>query len=317
VVLITFHKYKKIYQIGHAENEDIFANPKDEIVIEEKIDGANFRFMRNGDRIIYGSRTQSIGDSTVDLIGGNWQRCVHLINELFQKNPDAFHEGYIYYGECCVKHTMNYDWENIPSYLGFDEYSLHTEMFIHYREAKKAFERMGLVFVPIIKECLVEDLTEINDDMVPVSAYVCPSSQDRQAEGIVFKNYTAQIMGKYVRDKFKEANAEAFGGSPKYNKVDETHNADFVFKYCTNPRIDKIIFKLIDEGISLDLKMMAHLPKLIYIDIWDEHWQEIRDSNWMLDFRKLRKLVPKRCLAVLKQVMVNNALNEKGGENGR
>ncbi|MFW6047227.1 MAG: hypothetical protein ACOCP4_05525, partial [Candidatus Woesearchaeota archaeon] len=36
---MTFKKYPKIYQIGHAENKEIFENPEDEIILQEKLDG--------------------------------------------------------------------------------------------------------------------------------------------------------------------------------------------------------------------------------------------------------------------------------------
>ena len=107
---------------------------------------------------------------------------------------------------------------------------------------------------------------------------------------------------------FKEKNAEAFGGNPNYNKDGHNDNEIIVFKYCTNPRIDKMIFKLIDEGHKLEMRMMEHLPKRVYADIAEEEWQEIIKSNWIIDFRKLRKLMTKRCQAVLKQVITNNAL---------
>ncbi len=45
----NFIKYKKIRQLGHEENKHIFLDPDDEIVIEEKVDGANFRFMVSED----------------------------------------------------------------------------------------------------------------------------------------------------------------------------------------------------------------------------------------------------------------------------
>ena len=38
---MIFHKYRKIYTLGHKENATILDNPDDEIIIEEKIDGAN------------------------------------------------------------------------------------------------------------------------------------------------------------------------------------------------------------------------------------------------------------------------------------
>ena len=52
-----FHKYGKIKQLGHKECEDIFSDPEANIVVQEKIDGGNFRFTIKNGIIIFGSRT--------------------------------------------------------------------------------------------------------------------------------------------------------------------------------------------------------------------------------------------------------------------
>lgn len=94
-------------------------------------------------------------------------------------------------------------------------------------------------------------------------------------------------------------------------KTDDTDNTEIVFKYCTNARIEKCIFKLIDEGNKLEREMMNKLPTMVYNDIMEEEWKEITNSRnrYKIDFYNLNKLITKRCLAVLDQIIVNNALN--------
>ena len=145
------------------------------------------------------------------------------------------------------------------------------------------------------------EIKEITEKDVPGSKYA-----DRQAEGIVLKKYKRGIFAKFVTDDFKEINTKTFGGTPKYGKGDD---AKFALKYCTNARIEKIIFKMIDEGFELDISMMKHLPFRVYQDIFEENLIPILKGNMRLDFRKVRQLISRRCLNVLKQVMVNNALN--------
>ncbi len=132
---------------------------------------------------------------------------------------------------------------------------------------------------------------------------------DNRMEGWVIKNYKKQLMAKLVREKFKEKNKEVFGGGKKYAKTDEEY---LVAVYCTNARIDKMIFKLIDEGVRLDMPMMKQLPTRVYKDIWEENWQEITNLRGkVIGFQQFKKKVTGRCLAVLKQVIVNNALGGK------
>lgn len=307
----NFKKYTKIKILGDEENKDIFSNPKDEIIIEEKIDGANFRFMITKEgNIIFGSRTQQLtSDEGEDTnVEKNFRRCVEFIREKWNnlKYDGTNLSHLIFYGENMVKHTMNYDWEKIPPYLGFDIYDITENEYVDGYHKQMIFEQIGLETVPIIKICKAKEITKIEDNSVPESKYASISSQDRQAEGIVFKNYDKQIFAKYVREKFKEKNKEVFGGGKKFAKTDDEY---FCAVYCTNARIDKCIFKLVDEGKKLDMSIMGDLLNMVYKDIWEENWNEISFSKRKIDLLNLKKLVSKRCLEVLKQSIVNNSLN--------
>lgn len=305
---MTFHKYPKILTVGHKENSNIFSNPEDIIYIEEKIDGGNFRFTFIDDKLIFGSRTQQLTSNMGDdsNVPKDFKRVVNYVRE--QVGNRSF-TGLIFYGESCHKHTLDYNWEKIPPFLGFDVLDTKQNKFLNYDDKVQLFDMINLKVVPLIDKKQANEIKEINDNMVPVSEYYSLTNKDTKAEGIVFKNYDKQIFAKYVRDEFKEANAETFGGNPKYNKQADTNDSEFVFKYCTNARIDKIVFKLLDEGHNLELKLMNELPKKVYQDIIEENWYEILNSGWKLDLSNIkRKLISKRCLAVLQQIITNNAL---------
>jgi len=307
---MVFHKYGKIKPIGYEENAELLTSPEDDIYIEEKIDGGNFRFMLKDGRIIFGSRTQSIGDSTRE-IGGNWKRCVEYIKEklptkdLEKLKPES--SSFVFYGECCIKHTFDYDWEKIPPYLGFDILDLNTDKFLGYEEKLNIFTELGLHMVPLIKIVKAKDIIKLDDSIVPKSVYSSPSSppEHQQAEGIVFKNYNKQIFAKYVREKFKEENRKTFGEGKKFAKNDDER---IVAIYCTNSRIEKNIYKLLDYGNKLELPLMKHLPKEVLTDIYEENWNEICFSSWSVNFKNIRKKITGRCLNVLKKMITNSAL---------
>ena len=307
----TFHKYKKIHALGSADNSGIFADPNDRIVVQEKIDGGNFRFYFKKDgTIIFGSRTQQLtsNDGKDSNVAKGFRRCIDYVRKQVEKiDVPEFWSNYIFYGENVIKHTMSYDWENTPIFLGFDILDTNDDKFLTTELAKFTFEFMQLDFVPIIKECRVCDLEEINDDIVPISKYACKSSEDQQAEGLVFKNYAKQLYAKYVRGAFKEKNSATFGKNPKFGKLTEMNDDEFVFKYCTNARIEKLIMKHVNLDMPLDMKLMGLVIKETYVDIIEEEWREILLSNWKLDFKHIRKQIALRCRAVLQQMMVNNA----------
>jgi len=309
---MEFEKYHKIKILGDDENLNIFTNPDDEIIVEEKIDGANFRFYITKEGIIvFGSRGQQLtsneGEDT--NVSKNFQRCINFIREKLKDKDLKCYAGLIFYGECCVKHTINYDWEKIPPYLGFD--IKMNGQYENYDSKRLMFEALDLPMVPLIGRPKAKQCDIIDDKIVPISKYALESAKDRQAEGIVFKNYERQLFAKYVRDAFKEKNSEVFGGNPKYNNELFTNNGDFVFKYLANARIEKLIFKFVDEGRPLDMTMMGDLIRQSYIDIIEEEWKEILLSNWTLNFKDIRKKIAVRVRAVLEQVITNNALEEK------
>ena len=154
-------------------------------------------------------------------------------------------------------------------------------------------------------------MMSITDECIGVTKYPTITNPQQKMEGWVFKNYNKQIMAKYVRAKFKELNNETFGGSVKY---EETDDGKFIARYCTNPRIDKQIFSLIDMGYNLELSLMEHLPKKLWNDIVEEHGTDILNSKMTLNLNKIRKLATRRCFCVLQQVITNNALNDGTSE---
>lgn len=307
-------KYPKIYTIGKEEIQDLLKDESAHIVIEEKIDGANFRFMVNPEdgTLLFGSRTKELASDT-DEAGGNWKRCIEYLKKIHETTP--FEKGYAYYGECCTRHSMDYNWDQIPPFLLFDIMDLSTGKFV--QQTSKVFMISGkLSTVPFIWGGTVKEFygwmynngTKFEDDsIVPKSKYASLSAKDQKAEGIVIKDYNRQIFGKYVRAAFKELNKEVFGEGKAH--FADTDDERIVAAFCTNARIDKIIFKLIDEGHKLDMPLMEHLPRRVIDDIMEENWKEISWSSWSINFKSVRKKITSRCLAVLKQMITNQALN--------
>lgn len=295
---MTFPKYPKIKQLGTKETLELTKNNDDVVFIQEKIDGANFRFMPTEDgRIIFGSRTQSIGDSQSD-IGGNWKRCAEYILECTKGKIPAYTTYPIFYGECSIRHSIDYNWDKMPPFIGFDV--MFDDYFIDPDLARMEFERIGLPFVHEVWHGTVDEMPMIEEAFIPKSVY-----GETKAEGVVIKNYNTQTFGKFVSQKFKEVNKDTFGKGKRQATNDEER---LVSMYCTNPRIDKHIFKLINEGHELDMPLMQYLPVNVWTDIVDECGQDILNQKWTLDLRDVRKKVSKRCVSVLQQVITNQYL---------
>jgi len=307
-----FRKYTKIYTLGHEENKDIFLNPDDRVIVQEKIDGGNFRFyVKEDGTLLFGSRRQQLGDDEGKEIFADkeFMKTIEFVQDKLSDIDMKDYAKKIFYGESCHKHTLPYDWVKIPRFLLFDIFDLEQGEFVPYDEVVKTVEKLGFKMPQLVYDGKVNDLPEINDEFVPQTEYPSPSSDVKQAEGVVIKNQDNKLYAKYVRDEFKERNQKTFGGnSVKYNKTDDTDNVEFVHKYCTDARIEKVVYKLLDEGNKLEMKLMGQLIKETYLDIIEENWKEILTSNWKLSFKNIRKIIAKRCVQVLKKMMKNIVL---------
>jgi len=256
--MAEFKKYPKIKHLGDEDVSDIFSEPDDEIVIEEKMDGANFRFAIVDNRLIFGTR-----NCLIDEDQGNkmFNKSVEYVKEKLKPVDLKKYNNYIFYGENMVRHTLDYDWIRTPPVLMFDIFDLKTGQFVNYDQKTKIFKELDLVQVPLVimttsKKVVSLYVSEIAKETSPsILVY-----GDFQAEGVVFKNYEKQMFAKYVREQFKEQNKLTFGGSKKYATNDDSR---ITLEYCTNARIEKIIFKLIDEGNKLEMKLMEKLPKQV------------------------------------------------------
>lgn len=302
---MEFIKYKKIRRLGDDENKHIFIDGEDLIYIQEKVDGGSFRFYISEEgNLIFGSRNQQLTSSEGEdtNVQKNFMRCINHVRGYLGDKDLSKYGGLIFYAECMVKHTIGYDWENTPPFLGFDILDTNTDEFKSIDEMYSIYKDLGLDTVPLIKTIKAKEIKEFTDKDVPKSKYY-----GGQSEGVVFKNSSKQVYAKYVREAFKEKNKEEFGLSKKHTETDEDY---FTAVYCTNARIEKIVWKLTDDGYKLHLSMMPELIKAVYKDIWEENWNEIVSTKQKtVNFDKLKKAFTKRCFAVLSNIITNNALN--------
>jgi len=299
---MSFMRYPKIRALGHEDIADIFSVPTEEIVLEEKIDGANFRLGFREGEPIFGSRNRELLSEEQNKQFSNGIK--YLYDHLSKYNPKDLKRftGYIFYMEYCIPHSIQYNWADMPLFLGFDVYNIKEELFLPPHEKNPLFKSLGIETVPEISVLKVNDLKNFvfDDASIPRSKYY-----SGPAEGIVFKNYDhrPQMFGKLVHSRFKELNKKVFGGSAKHVKTDDER---LVAKYCTNARIDKNIYKLLDEDHKLGMELMKYLPRRVTKDIYEEHWQDILWSNWKLDMHKVRNLISKRCAGALKMMVTQN-----------
>lgn len=304
---MEFPKYPKIKRLGYPDTAAIW---DDKVVVEEKIDGANFRFMYDPDQedpvqgIRWGTRnvdyTNVPQDSWPKRFVRQWEWVIEHAEDI-QK-----YAGYVFYAEAVLPHTIQYDWDKFPApLLGFDVLS-PDGTWVPYPENKKIFEDIGLPFVPVIGVLEERPTVEQFEELVPKSQFY-----DGIAEGVVLKNYGNGVFAKVLSEKFVETNRNIFGKSKK-ELSDETEKW---FEYLFSPRrIEKVIQRLVDEeGRALDMRLMRDLIYTVMEDAIVEEGLELVRKAEVVDFKKIRKMLSKRCQNVLQRMMVEATLLDNGG----
>lgn len=313
-------KYSKIKRVGHDQNKKMFDNSDDELVIKEKLDGANFRWTYNEDgQPVFGSKnveyTINGEPDYSENVDGRFTDAIEFIREI-TSHKDLRREGfqptrYTFYGENMVSHSLEYEWEDVPQVIGFDVYDEQEEEFLGVEESQEIFSHLGLPYAPIVEETTVEEFRERHSSE---EGYTIPKSQyrDGKGEGVVIINTDQEepdlngfnYRAKLVTEEFKEKHKEATGARQSVEAIHGHERA--VSKFCTDARIRKHIHKMEDAGHDLGMEMMSPdnddgLYARVAKDIVEEEYDSFVFSDWKVDFSEFRNLVAKRCAHVLKQ----------------
>lgn len=195
-------------------------------------------------------------------------------------------EDIVFFGEAMHHHTIRYDWERTPSFLGFDVWSVETKSFQSSDAVEQIFEQLG--FQPVN----VFERERHARDFDPDS-YSVPQSiwYDGPAEGIIIRNKLGQ-RAKLLHPDFQE--------------IDETVPVDasaekLAAKYATERRFEKLAAKLNNRRQPVTFEM---LYERILEDIVREEHKQLYHGEGTIDMGTFRSAV-----AALTREFLNN-LNE-------
>ena len=320
----AFPQYNKVHRIDKKQNHGILENGV--ILIQEKMDGANFRFTlennieeeyhTEGRELVFGSRRVTYkNEKDVD------KSFIHAI-EYIRENIDTeqlkeIQEQYdgklVVYGEAMHKHTLEYGepqqtqnsttWRGVPNFLGFDIHHVTEDGVEHldYHETDAIFDSINIPTVPEIYYGMAEDLP---DDLHANGGIEFPQSEYRDGlpEGVVIKNEKTGQIAKIRTEKFKEKH-----GSQSVTNPDTYEPSDSVVlarQYATQARILKIIHKYEDRGKSVDnMGVMEDLWRSVFDDIISEEYDTIFLENHTIDTKEFRSEIASNTASVLQQYL--------------
>lgn len=263
-------QFPSIPRIANAP-DDLFEGGH--LWVLEKVDGANFRFqLRESGLIRFGDRSTVYDDP--DAVPEPYQHAVRHIRERFDR--DALRRAVddvadiVFFGEAMHYHTIDYDWERTPSFLGFDVWSAAAGEFRPPGAVARIFEQLGLQPVNAFERELPTRDFDPESYTVPQSAWY-----DGPAEGVVVRN-TRGGRAKLLHPEFREVD----GTVP----VDASA-AELVERYATQRRFEKLVAKFGDRGQPVTFE--ALYERVLEDIVREEHKQLYHGSETvdMVEFR--------------------------------
>lgn len=296
--------YDSIKRIGHTQNNDILESDDDALFVQEKLDGANFRFTlqrhiedeyHDDDRnLVFGSRNV-VYKNERDVDSNfhhalDWVRERAVIEEV--RRLDNLYGPLIFFGEAMHPHTLEYDWDNTPSFIGFDVYSEKFDEFAHPEETEWFYNEIGLDHTPFVSL-----KTDNNGDFViPESKY-----RDGLAEGIVIKNTETNQFAKVRSEQFKEMHDSAGGTTSEKHEPEES--VILAHQFATEARIEKMIHKYENRGKKMGMHQMKDLWRDVFDDIISEEYETIFLENHTINTKNFRSEVASITATVLQQYL--------------
>ena len=291
-------KFTKVQRYGKSDTLDVLKQG-DIISITEKIDGANasFRIDNTNDLgVSCYSRNNPLNEH--DTLNGFYNWVVDNILPIKEQlNPN-----YIYFGEWLVKHKVVYKEEYYKNFYLFSIYDIDKEEYIDELLMRKEANRLRLKTV----ECFYYGEFR---DYEHLKTFIGKSNMTEIAntgEGIVVKNvsyrdrFGKQMFVKLVTDKFAEVQKQK---KPK-NPCDEV--VILTKQVVTKPRIEKILFKLIDESkIKQDytIEDMGAILKLLTPIVYEDVMEEESEMFINYEKEKVKRTIGKVVPAIVKEVL--------------
>lgn len=246
---------KKYMDIERLKDKYIDGFQKgDDIVVQEKIDGANFsiRYDIETDSIMAFSRKRVLDWN--NNLRGAWEWSQKLDKELIKK---VLGTNLIAFAEWLVPHTIVYPEDKCQNAYFYDVYDVELEKYLEQDKVEDIIRQLNLIYVPVFYKGEFESWNHLKQFVGRTDL------GGESGEGIVIKNMTRlndpntrlPFYTKIVTDNFVEKKHVKKFDETKLEKRERLQT--IVESVITEARVTKLLHKMVDDGI---------IP-----EDWDEH----------------------------------------------
>jgi hypothetical protein len=287
-------KYMDIVRLGHKSTTNVL-NIGDEIIIQEKIDGANASFKLEDDKIKVFSRKTEL--NLENNLRGFYNYAITI-------DYNKLNNDYIYFGEWSCKHKITYPLESTNKFYLYDIYSISNEVYLPISIVKSEAQKLNLNLIPIFYEGEYISFEHLQSFIGKTEL------GGKKGEGIIVKNikyndkYGNQLFVKLVSDEFAEIQKQKLPKDPYKKLIAEQK---FINTYLTSARVEKILHKLVDENIideNYGLEDMSIILKSLGLKIYEDLIKEEIDylpENY--EQKNLRKAIGSKIPQIVKEII--------------
>jgi len=300
----SWHSYGSIYNLGHRAVKELLTF---DVVVEEKVDGSQFSFGVIDGKLKIRSKGREFEPGEEDDI---FKPSVATVVRLFEEGK--LRNGWTYRGEAFKKPKHNaLAYERIPKdHILLFDIAEEEEDYLSPVDKHSEARYMGLETVPVLYDGPGHALSlEKIQGMLETTSIL----GGQKIEGVVIKAYgqfsveKKTLMGKHVREEFKELNSAAWASPGRKDIVEALGEA-----LCTEARWMKAVQHLREAGLITDSpKDIGPLFKEISADVEREEQDRIKDTLYAHFRKDILKYTTKGLPEFYKKLLLEKQFAEK------
>lgn len=264
-------QYLNIFRLRDDDLPDFHVG--DHIIVEEKIDGANFSFRYDAEKDQICSFSRRVELHPKNTLFGAWEWSQKLDKK---KIAEVLGNNLIMFAEWLAPHTVKYPDKKYFNAYCFDIMNTETEQYLPQEQVNKVVQDLGLSYVPVFYDGPFTSWEAL------ASLVGRTELGGEYGEGIVIKNMTRlndpdenfQFYVKIVGEAFKEKKAIGGWGMKMLDrKHEKSVEQELTESVVTTARVRKLILKMVDEQeLPINWKeldprtIMRKLSNAVYYD---------------------------------------------------
>ena len=209
-------RYREDLQLSELETKDLFEN---ELIIQEKVDGANLGlYMKDGE--IYAINRNTPIDYSITR-NDQFKKLGKWINNNYVDLSSILEDNKMLFGEWLyAEHSVRYD--NLPSYfLSFDIFDLNEEKFVSQTKLEDILEDTDISYNPVLYKGRINSISDLDNLMV--QSQFGPEKMEGLYLRVDDENHLVK-RNKYVGAHFIQAIEEDGHWKNKGMKINKSNN---------------------------------------------------------------------------------------------